>query len=178
MNEIFLENLRKACLETAELGVDLLRKSQMGLDFATTPNPHANHKAYTRTNASGTVSQIKQAGMPHEEAPSVGKLHSGGKYRVEVEAGPAKGKDGVHADNCATHEDIRAFVKKHGKKGSEVRIWDTTKPMKAGIPHRTLTVGAEDADEQPVTVQIAKVDQGHAIPPNPALAKPLKKAKA
>ncbi len=225
IDEIFLETLQKSCHEARAASADLLLKSQMGFDFGSpSPNPHANHKAYQRTSASGAVSQIQQKGSPHqemvkelhdaferhdkkgrggmgithehpdystpekyaktaknilkfrgherlgkkgaeevegmlkrhigaiegaghEEAPSVGKLHSPGRYRVEVEASPNKGKDGVHTDNLSTHEDIREFVKKHGKDGSEVRIWDTTQPVKAGKPHKTLTVGKDDADE-------------------------------
>jgi len=64
MNKI--EELLKAIEDAAQTGPDLLRKSQMGFDFAApataTSNPH--HAAYTRTNARGTTSQIQAKGAP------------------------------------------------------------------------------------------------------------------
>jgi hypothetical protein len=52
----------KAIDRLAERVRAALRKSQMGFDFA---NGHDHHVGYTRTNASGTVSQIKAKGSPH-----------------------------------------------------------------------------------------------------------------
>ena len=72
--ELFIERMQKACHQATASAIDLLRKSQMGFDFGpSTPNPHANHKAYQRVNARGTVSQIKQLGSPHEQR--VAELH-------------------------------------------------------------------------------------------------------
>ena len=56
--------LQKAIDEAAQAGVLMLRKSQMTFDF-TAPNPH--HVAYTRTNASGTVSNIAAKGAPTQK---------------------------------------------------------------------------------------------------------------
>ena len=60
-----LDELQKAIEEAAETSLEMLRKSQMAFDF-TAPNPHAHdhHVAYTRTNASGTVSNIAAKGAP------------------------------------------------------------------------------------------------------------------
>ena len=68
-----LQELQKAIDETAEAGISMLRKSQMALDFSST-NPH--HAAYTRTNASGTVSQIQAKGTQHahEEGRRAGTI--------------------------------------------------------------------------------------------------------
>ena len=68
-----IEELAKAIRETAEAGADLLKKSQASSEFKPGPNPHVNHKAYTRTSANGTVSQIGQKGTPHVEM--VKELH-------------------------------------------------------------------------------------------------------
>lgn len=56
-----LEELQKAIEETAAAGTEMLKKSQMGL-----LDPH--HVAYTRTNASGTVSNIAAKGSPNANA--------------------------------------------------------------------------------------------------------------
>lgn len=87
-----LEELQKAIEEVAEAGTGLLRKSQMALDFSA-PNPH--HVAYTRTNASGTVSQIQAKGSPKVEIKRVSSdeqnvsqrhisydIHVDGKYHT------------------------------------------------------------------------------------------------
>lgn len=63
-----LDELKKAIEEAADTGVTMLRKSQMSLDFSA-PNPH--HVAYTRTNASGTVSNIQAKGAPKVEIKRV-----------------------------------------------------------------------------------------------------------
>jgi hypothetical protein len=167
-----IEELKKACREAAEIGVDLLRKSQMGFDFATTLNPHANHKAYTRTNASGTVSQIKQKGTPHEEM--VKELHGA------FERHDKKGRGGMgiitsHPD-YATPEKYAKTAKDILKFKGHERLGKTGAAEVEAMLNRHID--AIESDEQPVTVQAAKVDKAHAIPPNSALAKPLKKAKA
>jgi hypothetical protein len=62
-----IEDLEKASKEAAEAGVEMLRKSQMGFDFS--GSAHDHHVAYTRTNASGAVSQIKQKGAAPARIP-------------------------------------------------------------------------------------------------------------
>lgn len=88
-----IEDLLKACNDTEEAAAEQLRKSQMAFDF-TAPavgNPHDHHKAYTRTNAAGTVSQIKEKGVQrqpvkgdrawHQEAGySAGKSHAAATF--------------------------------------------------------------------------------------------------
>lgn len=88
-----IDELQKAIDEAAMAGVLMLRKSQMSFDF-TAPNPHegkkitrrtglsnaeyaaagnpeVHHVAYTRTNASGTVSNIAAKGAPKVEIKRV-----------------------------------------------------------------------------------------------------------
>lgn len=69
-----LEELQKAIEVAAEHGMVLIKKSQMAFDFSA-PNPH--HVAYTRTNASGTVSNIAAKGAPKPQEPKTRKEQLG-----------------------------------------------------------------------------------------------------
>ena len=73
-----IDDLTKACSLATEAATSLLKKSQTSFDFsAPAPNPH--HKAYSRTNASGTVSQIAAKGTPKHEAitdPRAASMHA------------------------------------------------------------------------------------------------------
>lgn len=69
-----LEELQKAIEDVAEAGTGMLRKSQMAFDFSA-PNPH--HVAYTRTNSSGTVSNIAAKGAPKPQEPKTRKEQLG-----------------------------------------------------------------------------------------------------
>lgn len=87
---MLIDELQKAIDEAAMAGVLMIRKSQMSFDF-TAPNPH--HVAYTRTNASGTVSNIQAKGAPavHPQAHRVGD-----KVTIDHDLQhEAAGKDGV-----------------------------------------------------------------------------------
>lgn len=61
------EELKKA-IELVERAADILQKSQMAFDF-NVGTPH--HVAYTRTNASGTVSNVQAKGAPKVEIKRV-----------------------------------------------------------------------------------------------------------
>jgi|GEM_PF-2085075 len=130
-----LDELQKAIEEAAATSQEMIRKSQMTFDF-TAPNPHAHdhHVAYTRTNASGTVSNIKVKGsapakpqIDHEarrqkkltyfadtkssEAFSSSELHDHRKateaHRTAAEAYPRGSKQRAYHNSAANnHSDI------------------------------------------------------------------------
>lgn len=59
-----IDDLKKA-ISLVEQAANILLKSQMSFDFSVS-NPHDHHVAYTRTNASGTVSNISAKGAPKQ----------------------------------------------------------------------------------------------------------------
>lgn len=79
------DDLKKA-IALVEQAANILQKSQMAFDF-TVSNPHAHdhHVAYTRTNASGTVSNIKAKGAPHPLQAEADK-HRAEAARYDAEA--------------------------------------------------------------------------------------------
>lgn len=80
------EELEKAIQEATESGLELIRKSQMLLDFSAPAHDH--HIAYTRTNAAGTASQIKQKGMqPYKSAATATKGMKPGDKLVDAKEG-------------------------------------------------------------------------------------------
>jgi len=82
-----LDELQKAIEEVAEAGTEMLRKSQMSLDFSA-PNPH--HVAYTRTNASGTVNNIAAKGTPNKPESNFKKENRALKNGIYGGTGTAK----------------------------------------------------------------------------------------
>jgi len=158
IDEIFLETLQKSCHEARAASADLLLKSQMGFDFGSpSPNPHANHKAYQRTSASGAVSQIQQEGSPHQEM--VKELHDA------FERHDKRGRGGMgitheHPD-YSTPEKYAKTAKNILKFRGHERLGKKGAGEVEGMLKRHI--GAIEGDEQPVTVQDAKKDEGHKI---------------
>ena len=64
----------KKAIELSEQMTEVLRKSQMSLDFSAPAHDH--HVAYTRTSASGTVSNIQSKGSPKVEIKRVSTDHA------------------------------------------------------------------------------------------------------
>ncbi len=110
-----LDELQKAIEEAAETSLEMLRKSQMSLDFSA-PNPHAHdhHVAYTRTNASGTVSNIAAKG-----APTVHPLQAeADKHRAEAARYDAEAKEHEKGVNHPNPTSARYSLRlKHEKEG-------------------------------------------------------------
>lgn len=145
-----LEELQKAIEEVAEAGVELLRKSQMALDF-TSSNPHQStpkqrptlaelnhqktqyelktqrhmmdphHVAYTRTNASGTVSNVQAKGA---QAPSQtewkGKKEKLGDSTQAIIGRRTISAISLHEIN-GTHEGATGALIQSGKKYEAVK---------------------------------------------------------
>lgn len=64
------DELKKA-IALVEQAANILQKSQMSFDFTVTnPHAHDHHVAYTRTNASGTVSNIAAKGAQNTKLPT------------------------------------------------------------------------------------------------------------
>jgi predicted LPLAT superfamily acyltransferase len=61
------------------------------------------------------------------------------RYRVEIDDMLEGRKSGVFTSQVSSLDEVRAFAKEHGKKGAQVRIWDTHQHTTA-TPHKTLTV--------------------------------------
>lgn len=78
------EELKKA-IELVERAADILQKSQMAFDFSM-GTPH--HVAYTRTNASGTVSNVQAKGTP-KTAITAGEAVAKEKRRLADNANDA-----------------------------------------------------------------------------------------
>jgi hypothetical protein len=163
------EELSKAIEEAGGTIEGLLRKSQMGFDFgaATTLNPH--HAAYARRNARGTVSQIEAKGTPVPEHHAMVKELHDAFERHDKRGRRGMGINTEHPD-YSTPEKYLQTAKNILKYRGHERLGVRGRDEVAGILVRHIKQLAQDHDEQPVTIQAAKVDAGHRIPPSPEVA--------
>jgi hypothetical protein len=159
-----IEELKKACEETAEFGAELLKKSQMGFDFGGPgPNPHA-HKAYTRTNARGTVSHVEQKGTP-EQPVTVQAANPGKRYAIP----PPPAADQRAAAAAMVKPEMTLVQIKAAIETQHVSTEDFIGDLQPGqITILRTTTGT--------TQRVKIVPEGRA--PNPALAKPIRRTKA
>lgn len=130
------EELQKA-IKLVERAADILQKSQMAFDF-NVGTPH--HVAYTRTNASGTVSNIAAKGVPREKAI---KTFRAGYMRAKIDhdnrqhgeqssphyrAGREAGSESTAAtDHRAAY---RAHLAKHPRQNTQTGEWE---PMMSSV---------------------------------------------
>lgn len=98
-----IEELNKACSIAEKSAIGLLKKSQMAMDFGT----HDHHVAYTRTNASGTVSNVAAKGAansPYKKGDRVQAPKHGGKTGTVTK---------VEGSMVRVHHDDGSFQKYH-----------------------------------------------------------------
>lgn len=129
------DDLKKA-IALVEQAANILQKSQMAFDF-TVSNPHAHdhHVAYTRTNASGTVSNIKAKGAPHPLQAEADK-HRAEAARYDAEA--KEHEKGAYHPNpiSARHSGTQPAAKETDWKGKKEKLGDATQAI---IGRRTIS---------------------------------------
>lgn len=125
-----IDELQKAIDEAAMAGVLMIRKSQMSFDF-TASNPH--HVAYTRTNASGTVSNIQAKGSERYKVVKLDNGRHGVKdtlYKYNV----ATGMDKDQAHQEATSRNARHKEARAREDAEEARLNAASQPAAKGSP--------------------------------------------
>jgi hypothetical protein len=68
------------------------------------------------------------------------KKHLDEQYNYYVEVDDPEDNKNPHSKTVNTLDDVRAFVKKIGVRGQEVRIWDRSKKINLKKPDRVLKV--------------------------------------
>lgn len=140
------EELQKA-IKLVERAADILKKSQMAFDF-TVSNPHAHdhHVAYTRTNASGTVSNIKAKGAPtiDHEARRQKKL----TYFADTKSSEAFSSSELHDHRKAT-EAHRAAAEAYPKGSSQRSYHNSVANNHSDIAERLDAEYSREHEKQP-----------------------------
>lgn len=127
-----IDFLKKA-IALAEGATEPLKKSQQSFDFSPGPNPHDHHRAYTRTNASGTVSNIQAKGTP--------------KLRTTAEMIDHHYKEADKYDKMedrARKEERYEAARRHSEKAEQHR--NRADSLESRLPEATPTMWDEDGE--------------------------------